>query len=192
VFRDIRLGTIMDPAIKTALAFCVLLGGACMAMLFRHDQKPRSTSSECRLDEELLLRARADAAGSRLPTPIPLRQPQPSSDIARPATFVTPLDRREPPPALSPAYPETAYPAGPRWGVSMEMMLPMAAPTDGTARTHTVVDGDTLAALAQRYLGSPARADELYEANRDVVHDPKLLPIGVELKLPRRDAATAR
>lgn len=68
----------------------------------------------------------------------------------------------------------------------MEMMLPMAVPTDETVPTHTVVDGDTLPALAQRYLGSPDRAGELYEANRDVISDPKLLPIGVEIKLPRR------
>ena len=41
-------------------------------------------------------------------------------------------------------------------------------------------------ALAERYLGSAARAEEIYQANRDVLRDPKLLPIGVELKLPPR------
>ena len=68
----------------------------------------------------------------------------------------------------------------------MAMMLPAAAPADETARTHKVVDGDTLSALADRYLVSAARADEIYRANRDVLRDPKLLPIGVELKLPAR------
>ncbi len=68
----------------------------------------------------------------------------------------------------------------------MEMMLPMAAPPDASAHTHTVVDGDTLASLAERYLGSCSRAGELFQANRDVLSDPELLPIGVELKLPPR------
>ena len=31
------LSTMMDPAVKTAMAFCVLLVGVCTAMLFRRD-----------------------------------------------------------------------------------------------------------------------------------------------------------
>ena len=65
-------------------------------------------------------------------------------------------------------------------------MLPITTPADQTARTHRVVDGDTLPALAERYLGSAARAEEIYQANRDVLSDPELLPIGAELKLPPR------
>ena len=66
----------------------------------------------------------------------------------------------------------------------MQMMLPAAKPAEKT--THMVVDGDTLPVLAERYLGSSARANEIYEANRDALRDPALLPIGVELKLPPR------
>ena len=66
----------------------------------------------------------------------------------------------------------------------MDMMLPVPAPTEQRARTHKVVDGDTLAALAERYLGSSLRAGDIFEANRDVLFDPQLLPIGVELKIP--------
>jgi nucleoid-associated protein YgaU len=51
-------------------------------------------------------------------------------------------------------------------------------------RTHTVVDGDTLAALAERYLGSPGRALEIYNANRFLLPSPDVLPIGVELRIP--------
>jgi len=50
--------------------------------------------------------------------------------------------------------------------------------------THKVVDGDTLEVLAERYLGSPDRCLEIYEANRDVLPSPQLLPIGAELKIP--------
>ena len=105
----------------------------------------------------------------------------------RPATVVTPLDRHESPPSLSPDYPETDHPASSHRDTSRNMMLPIAAPTDQTARTHTVVDGDTLPALAERYLGSSARAAEIYQANRDVLSNPGLLPIGAELKLPPRN-----
>ena len=51
--------------------------------------------------------------------------------------------------------------------------------------THKVVDGDSLASLAERYLGSSSRAMELYEANRDVLTRPDVLPIGAELKIPQ-------
>jgi phage tail protein X len=53
-------------------------------------------------------------------------------------------------------------------------------------RTHTVVDGDTLAALAERYLGSSGRALEIYNANRILLPSPDVLPIGVELRIPPR------
>ena len=66
----------------------------------------------------------------------------------------------------------------------MEKLLPVPSPTEQTPRTHKIVDGDTLASLAERYLGSPQRAGEIYDANRDVLFDPQLLPIGVELTIP--------
>lgn len=53
-------------------------------------------------------------------------------------------------------------------------------------RTHIVTDGDTLASLAEEYLGDPQRAQEIYEANRQALPDPDLLPIGVELVIPLR------
>ncbi len=56
-------------------------------------------------------------------------------------------------------------------------------------RTHTIVDGDTLARLAERYLGSAARADEIFAYNRDVLPDAELLPIGAQLRIPNRSAA---
>jgi hypothetical protein len=60
---------------------------------------------------------------------------------------------------------------------------------DDPPRRHTIVDGDTLAALAQRYLGDAQRADELFSTNRDVLSDPRLLPIGGVLRVPPRRAA---
>jgi hypothetical protein len=51
-------------------------------------------------------------------------------------------------------------------------------------RTHMVVDGDTLAKLADRYLDDPELDDEIFRLNRDVLTSPDLLPIGVELRIP--------
>ena len=53
---------------------------------------------------------------------------------------------------------------------------------------HKIVDGDTLPLLAQRYLGSASRAMEIFQANRDVLSDPNILPLhGVELKIPSKE-----
>lgn len=51
-------------------------------------------------------------------------------------------------------------------------------------RTHIVVDGDSLAKLADRYFDDPEQAETIYELNRDVLASPELLPIGVELRIP--------
>lgn len=66
--------------------------------------------------------------------------------------------------------------------------LPRPRHAEGAARTHRVTDGDSLQALAERYLGSADRYLEIYEANRDVLTSPQLLPIGAELRIPPRDA----
>jgi nucleoid-associated protein YgaU len=50
--------------------------------------------------------------------------------------------------------------------------------------THKISDGDTLSSLAARYLGRADRYQEIYNANRDVLRSPDLLPIGKVLKIP--------
>lgn len=56
-------------------------------------------------------------------------------------------------------------------------------------REHRIVDGDTLSGLAQRYLGDAARAEEVYELNRDRLRDPNVLPVGKRLRIPQRGEA---
>ncbi len=60
-----------------------------------------------------------------------------------------------------------------------------------SSRTHIVVDGDSLSRLAERYLDDAALGDEIYRLNRDVLADPELLPIGVELRIPDKRMADA-
>ncbi len=58
-------------------------------------------------------------------------------------------------------------------------------------RRHSIHDGDTLASLAQRYLDDSRRANEIFEANRAVLPDPDLLPIGVQIVIPRKTPGPA-
>jgi nucleoid-associated protein YgaU len=57
------------------------------------------------------------------------------------------------------------------------------------ALTHKIVDGDTLSLLAERYWGDAQLAGKLFEANRDVLRSPDLLPLGIVLKIPSREEA---
>ena len=51
-------------------------------------------------------------------------------------------------------------------------------------RRHTIRDGDTLRKLAGRYLGDAERWQEIYDANRDALSDPELLPVGAMMVIP--------
>jgi nucleoid-associated protein YgaU len=53
-----------------------------------------------------------------------------------------------------------------------------------TARTYTVVKGDSLSKIAQRLLGDADRWREIHDANRDQIRDPDLIQPGQVLKLP--------
>jgi nucleoid-associated protein YgaU len=67
--------------------------------------------------------------------------------------------------------------------------VPLAQITErNQARSHIIVDGDSLAKLAERYLDDPQRANEIYELNRTVLSHPDVLPIGAEISIPARSA----
>lgn len=57
-------------------------------------------------------------------------------------------------------------------------------------RIHVISNGDTLERLAKRYLGDDSRAIEIFDLNQDVMPNPHLLEIGVELRIPPVHAAT--
>jgi LysM repeat protein len=59
-----------------------------------------------------------------------------------------------------------------------------------TGRTHVIQTGDTLSGLAARYLGSPNRYLEIYEANRPQLRSPNDVREGMTLKIP--DVGKAR
>jgi len=67
---------------------------------------------------------------------------------------------------------------------------PPAASTTGTpannpyTQTYTVVSGDTLSKIAQKYYGDAALYTKIFEANRDVLRDPNKIMPGQKLRIP--------
>lgn len=51
-------------------------------------------------------------------------------------------------------------------------------------KSHTVVYGDTLWALAKKHLGSGARYPEIVAANPGVIIDPNNVPVGTVIRIP--------
>jgi nucleoid-associated protein YgaU len=179
----------MDQRMRIAAATSVLLVGTVAALLFRRDLPPPSPPVPGTTDH-LLLRKRVEPQSVTDETVWRQRggceasQSAPAgSQEAGPTTIVTPVDAGQPP-DLARSYPNSNVPGSSRWGISMGQMLPETAFPEAAPRTHKIVDGDTLAALGERYLGSKDAAGAIFAANRDVLSDPQILPIGVELKIP--------
>ena len=59
-----------------------------------------------------------------------------------------------------------------------------AAPSAGGQQTYTVKAGDTLSAIAQKYLGDANAYMEIFNANRDQLNDPDKIKPGQVLKIP--------
>jgi nucleoid-associated protein YgaU len=57
----------------------------------------------------------------------------------------------------------------------------VAAPA---ARTHTVLEGETLGSIAAHYYRTPSAFTRIYEANRDRLSNPNLIIPGQTLRIP--------
>jgi nucleoid-associated protein YgaU len=200
----------MDRGLKVVVASGVLLGGVAMAMLFRHpSQASRPPKSE--VSESLVLRQGGEPDAPELPAerlttriepPVEVERrsaPEPDEPESLPLTNPPPPmpSRRPPvPPVLARSYPPfgdmapSASSPGERTPSNWDPPTPPGDPDADRRfqppRRHTIVDGDTLADLAERYLGDAARWLEIYEANRDRLPSPEVLPIGVEIIIPPR------
>jgi nucleoid-associated protein YgaU len=201
----------MDRTVKLAVAAAVLLTGIAAALLFRREPHGSARPGPPP-GEQLVLRnqtgppqAKAAAGPPASPRP-PVVEPREATDrrASRPETLGLPATLG-PPPALAQSYSDgmNSAAAGPGDfddSLGLHALPAAAGPSYGQVRnpatvfgdvpqTHTIVDGDTLEALAARYLGSADRAAEIYELNREVLPGPEVLPIGAELRLPPREPA---
>lgn len=180
-----------DPAVKMALAISVLIGGIFIAIVFQPVfSMPPGAMHQMNTPLSLQHQEQSPlASASQEQAPVSeLSAGLKSADLStssRGPTILLPLGAGQQAPGLPPRYPATASTNSARWGMPTDMMPIVARPADGP-HLHKIVDGDTLGDLAARYLGSAARAVEIFAANRDVLADPELLPIGVELKIPAR------
>ena len=186
----------MDRGTKIALGFGVLVMGILAAFAFRRDPGGGANAMPDP-HNQLVLRQPAlpgvaeapdSRAGGQGRQGGPTSKTKPPS--AKPVTILTPIDQGAPPPALA-----TSYPGGPartaatpsadsRWGTSMSVGLPSPRQAGGRFTIHTVVDGDSLESLAEQYLGTDQRWPEIYEANRQLLRSPDVLPIGATLRIP--------
>ncbi len=181
----------MPLGIRLSVVAFVLLVGVGSAMLFRK-QSPDTASANRSTSDPLLLRK---APTEAQPPATVVRAAAQHTDTAAPPE-VSVLRKRTsrkiiPPPNLDtsfttplmPKRPENNFASGPD---QPERFPKLDAPTESkpSHRVRLVVDGDSLKNLAKRYLGSASRYLEIYEANRDVLASPDLLPIGIKLKIP--------
>ena len=86
-------------------------------------------------------------------------------------------------PADAPARPDTA-PAKPAIAQAKPKPKSRKTAPESTPRRHRIAEGDTLTRLAEKYLGSRDRYLDLFQANAEVLFDPRLIPIGVEIVIP--------
>jgi len=190
---------------KLAVAMSVLVAGTSAALFFRKDASQlwfrQDAHAENPFFDRIERRATTDVSWSAPGIDGPAATPPRSAVRVMPATaaIVQPGGAPSGQPtfhrSLSPVAallepidavaPEADASDEPRGGLS-----PSAATPDGYV-THTITDGDTLSRLAGQYLGSSERYLEIYEANRDLLASPDLLPIGKVLKIPLRQFGAA-
>jgi nucleoid-associated protein YgaU len=199
-----------------AAAVGVLAIGVSGALVFRKES-PEAIQTLDDAPQELLILKLATGphfltearppAFSAQPTSPPMPLPADPPAAAAPATetalaplaSISPLERADPvPPPIALSYPEPQPDmSAAAWGDLAETSVYADAGPDASEwtaarapRLHKIIDGDTLPALATRYLGDAERYLEIYEANRAVLDSPDVLPIGTELTIPRGRAGS--
>jgi nucleoid-associated protein YgaU len=98
-----------------------------------------------------------------------LAGPPPETAIGLPTRPGAAAPRLSPAPApLPPAEPAAAVPV----------------PAKTAPRIHVVVAGDSLTKISKEYYGTASRYGEILGANRGVIHDENILPLGAKLTIP--------
>jgi nucleoid-associated protein YgaU len=118
--------------------------------------------------------------------PLPVEFALPNSQLA--GAYRSTLDV-PPPPLLDSQGPPPLAVAWTAHGPTPPVTASVSAAAVPAA--YRVRDGDDLAGIAARFYGHPAAAAAVWSANRDVIADPGLLPIGAVLRLPPPEALRA-
>jgi phage tail protein X len=114
--------------------------------------------------------------------PVASTGPQPAETLA--AAYRSTLDV-PPPPLLDGQQPP---PLATGWsGRQPEPTGHRPATSTPQAMVYVIRDGDDLTGIATRFYGHPAAAAAIWDANRGLLRDPGILPIGATILLPHPD-----
>ena len=182
-------------ASRFSAAAGIVLVGLCAAWPFRQVQRRWPPSAPVAASLELTLR-RPDAPlelapRSDISPAVGLESTAaataPSQARSLTSLHTSDLTNLAPPPALPVSFqPSNASPAPNDWRPE-QAARPIRPP--GKKHPYRLRDGDTLEKIAERMLGSRERAAEIFDANRDVLTRPDLLPVGVTIIVPPRERA---
>jgi nucleoid-associated protein YgaU len=186
-------------ASRVLVAFGIVLAGLVAAWPFRQypsppaiEQRPAATPMQLtirRPDVPLELAPRIDVSPAE-----GLHDEQSSTDIPSKPPAVLPiapnyaLENLAPPPTLPVAFHPSLPPSQPNDWRPDAIVKPAVQPRP--PRPYRIRDRDTLELIAERLLGDKHRANELFEANRNVLARPDLLPVGITIMLPARETLT--
>ncbi len=190
----------MSNTKRLLVGFGVIALGVCAALPFRRapgreDLVTGPVRNDLEFGKDLPLQVPGQKVIARLQTPAAaptLGAEQVDAEDAAPKQHVgntEPAEHRvDHPPALPDEYqPLFRARNTSTQGSGVIVVSPSARRAPRPLRRHRIRDGDTLASLAERYLGSADRALEIFRANRGVLTTPELLPIGVTVIIPRRE-----
>jgi len=185
-------------ASRIFFAFGVMLAGLVVAWPFRQSSPPVKTLSQPRQaaapmqltirrpDVPLELAPRIDVSPAEGRHADPeASESSPPSPAAVPAAPNFALENLAPPPTLPVAFHPTSPGNQPNDWRPDAIVKPPVQPRP--SRPYRIRDRDSLELIAQRLLGDKQRASEIFEANRNVLSRPDLLPVGVTIMLPPRE-----
>ncbi len=174
---------------RRILGIAVISAGVCAALPFRNDAinapiNSRATSEfpgTATSRDELTLQLTIPAAPVAAPEPVGRQQPITTGAESMPAPQPQEVRRDElqAPPTIASAF----EPLAATFPIATEKTT-RTTNDDLPERTHRIADGDTLEALAERYLGHRDQWQTIFEANDGVLTDRDVLPIGKEIKIP--------
>ncbi len=188
---------------RLTLGLGVIVVGVCLSVPFLHHSAPEITSAADAAGNQMSLGqgVSLQVPGQTTSPPLAAKPPEPwaadaestgTPDASDPASG-GPEAAQITPPALPDQYRPLFKPSLDSDGPSSGRVGRRTSPPvpRKPLKKHTIHDGDTLESLAARYLGDARRAGEILQANRAVLTDPQLLPIGLSITIPPADPSDA-
>lgn len=192
---------------RVLLGFSIIAGGVCASLPFLRETPlapPQSQSVPASVTEPIVHIVQpptASAAGALAPEPSPVEVP------AAPSPYIDDGSQRlerQKQAGIAVSVPLEEITASPKEKATTLPLLPvsfqvrqpdelhaepwqpakLAEGPAGPRREYRIRRTDTLEDLALRFLGSKDRAEELFEANRAILKDRHVLPLGVMIRIP--------